>query len=427
MIPPFLIVAASSWGSRIVVASSQLILIRDLLQRLGAQQYSVFALLGGLIAWSALADFGVGASVQNYISERRTLNKNYAELIVTSTLLILPIFLILCGLLYLFSPFLAGFYLKNAVFLSANDKTELFATTVLIFFITTLGGITYKCWYANQLGWLANVFPAVGTLIGLALILTVNINAYAYPILAVIILYYSPAAIFSIFALISNFYYHQIKINILSFLNNSKIILLRGSAFWLFAIISTIALQADYLVLSQHIAADEIVLYTTLLKIFSLGFFIYLALLQALWPVCIELRVQQNWSELKKVVHRYILIGVIGIFIFTLLFILFRNDIINIMSLHIAIPISTALLFGTLFIIKVWTDTFSILLQSLNKLKPLWFIVPIQALLSFKLQWFLGGSYGVNGMLLGAMLSLLLTMVIGGPFFFYRTLRTHAK
>ncbi len=56
-----------------------------------------------------------------------------------------------------------------------------------------------------------------------------------------------------------------------------------------FSSLSIIVLQTDYIVMSQLSAAD-IIKYTVTMKIFGLMFFIYTAVLQALWPVCAELQ-----------------------------------------------------------------------------------------------------------------------------------------
>ncbi len=57
-----------------------------------------------------------------------------------------------------------------------------------------------------------------------------------------------------------------------------------------FSSLSIIVLQTDYIVMSQKLSAADIIKYTVTMKIFGLMFFIYTAVLQALWPVCAELQ-----------------------------------------------------------------------------------------------------------------------------------------
>ena len=80
-IPNHLIVACSSWLSKIVIAGVQLAGITYLLSILGEEKYAAFSLLTGLLVWCSIVDFGIGTGLQNYISEFRAKNKDYRPLI----------------------------------------------------------------------------------------------------------------------------------------------------------------------------------------------------------------------------------------------------------------------------------------------------------------------------------------------------------
>ena len=70
-IPNHLIIAGSSWLSKIVIAGVQVASISYLLSILGEEKYAVFNLLTGLLVWCSAVDFGIGTGLQNYISECR--------------------------------------------------------------------------------------------------------------------------------------------------------------------------------------------------------------------------------------------------------------------------------------------------------------------------------------------------------------------
>src|SRR5438477_7640846 len=90
-VPRHLWVAISAWISRAVVAVVSLAAIRILLQSLGTDQYSVFAILSGLTGWFFLADLGTGFAAQNFISERRAKNEPYSDFIAAGTILSLAL------------------------------------------------------------------------------------------------------------------------------------------------------------------------------------------------------------------------------------------------------------------------------------------------------------------------------------------------
>src|SRR5260221_7286665 len=78
-VPRHVWVAASAWISRAVVAVVSLLAIRILLQSLGTEHYSIFAILSGLAGWFFLFDLGSGFAAQNYISERRAKHEAYCD------------------------------------------------------------------------------------------------------------------------------------------------------------------------------------------------------------------------------------------------------------------------------------------------------------------------------------------------------------
>src|SRR3954451_20467043 len=82
-VPRHVVVTASAWISRIVSAAMQLIVVRILIQSLGIESYAVFALLYGLAGWYLLADFGLGFSLQNLISERRQRGEEDSDLVLS--------------------------------------------------------------------------------------------------------------------------------------------------------------------------------------------------------------------------------------------------------------------------------------------------------------------------------------------------------
>nr|WED68345.1 MATE family efflux transporter [Pectobacterium colocasium] len=154
-------------------------------------------------------------------------------------------------------------------------------------------------------------------------------------------------------------------------------------------------------------------------------FFIYSAVLQALWPLCAELSVGKNWNRLNKMITINIFFGAAFISLFTLILFFFKGEVIPLISIKIDYNInySVFFMFGAYFIIRVWCDTFAMLLQSMNYLKPLLYLVPIQAVVGFSAQWFLTEKYGIMGILLGLSLSFIVTVFWGLPYFYYKLIK----
>lgn len=62
-IPSHLIVAGSSWLSKIIIAGVQLASISYLISILGEEKYAIFSLLTGLLVWCSAVDFGIGTGL----------------------------------------------------------------------------------------------------------------------------------------------------------------------------------------------------------------------------------------------------------------------------------------------------------------------------------------------------------------------------
>lgn len=420
-IPSHLIVAASAWLSRITYAIVQLIVIRILMKSLGSEQYAVFALLTGLITWFMLADFGIGFSLQNFISESKAYNKSYDGFVIISVILCLLIFILLNIAFYFLSPLIGPVYLRSFGFLNDVEKARYFFSVAITFISAAVGSVMYKIWYAEQRGWLANLISTITSLITLIGIWAIYKSELSEKLLWSLMFYIGPVAVLPIAFILyrmKNDYKKIIgtKINMLSQL------LRRSAKFWGFAVMSVCVLNMDYVVISQFLKANDIIVYSITTKVFGLCLAIYGSVLSALWPICTELATQKDWERIVAYAKRYIIIGTFFMLLSSLLFSLFSSQITELLSPKekLEIPI---LFIGTVTIyqiLRVWTDTFAMVLQSMSDLRVLWVWVPLQALISIACQWFLVPIYGIYGVMFGLIASFILTVSWVLPIRLYR-------
>ncbi|MDN0088602.1 MATE family efflux transporter [Yersinia nurmii] len=419
MLPNHFLTALTSWMSRAVSSLTQILSIGYLLDILGENNYALFVLLSGLIAWGTIADFGFGYSLQNFISERRAINRSYNEYIIISVCMMFIGFVLLMMLLWPLSKLIVPYYLQAFNDYLVSEKVALLYMSLFIFSTTYFGAVIYRIWFAEQKGVLVNIVSATISLVGFFFIFIISKANVSQNIYLIIFLFLGPAAVIPFFILIVRFM-KEIKKASACRDNYSilvKPILKRSSGFLLFSILTTVIIQTDYLVMSQVLQPSEIITYSVLMKIFGVIFFVFSALLQALWPVCAEYRVQGKWRQLNNIVKLYLFLGVILVILSTIGIYLFKIEILGLISQNINSDIKWTIiaLFGLYFILRIWSETFSMLLQSMNILKPLWYLLPVQALLNLGLQWNLSKIYGMEGMLLGLITSFLFTTVIFLP------------
>ena len=161
-IPNHIIVASSAWISKILLAFLQVYMVRLLLLLLGNDNYALFAVLTGLMGWFALSDLGLGISLQNHISEYKSGNKEYSE-IVKNVIGIYSILMILAMILFYFiSGYFSKIILKEFSFIDEEKKRFLFLITGELFIVMNFSSIIYKIWYAELKGYIANIVPVLG-------------------------------------------------------------------------------------------------------------------------------------------------------------------------------------------------------------------------------------------------------------------------
>lgn len=409
-IPQIWLVAGGGWAGRAIQVVCQLLSVRILTESLGSDNYGVFAVLTSLVGWLALSDFCVAASLQNFISERRAAQQESDDLVLTAALLALINCCATALLLTLAGPWLAKLLLGEFNFLTAAQATTAFYAMAFPGIGTALGGILYKFWLAHHRGYLASLVPAVGTMLGtLAVWLAARLQFQ--PILPwSIALFYGPLAVVPVTLLaikvikIARHRPHQLVA--------ARPILARGLRFWLFGLLSAGVLQVDYVIMAQVLPPQDIVVYNIASKLFGLVFFVYTAVLTALWPVCSEHIYRREWPQVFSAIRTYGAIGMLFVCISGIGILLTAPMIVSLISptLDITLPTAVIILLTLYNLVRIWTDTFGMVLQSMNDLKIFWIAVPIQSLLSIGLQIVGAHLFGLPGMITGLALCFILTV-----------------
>ena len=168
--------------------------------------------------------------------------------------------------------------------------------------------------------------------------------------------------------------------------------------------------------------AHEIAIYNLDMRVFNLILFMYGTILAALWPVSSDLFHQKKFKLIKKSIHNNLLFGVLITISLSSFIIFFKESIFSLISGKdsLDISVSTGILTALYILLRIWTDSYATILQSMNEVKILIYIVPFQALVSITAQYFFGINYGINGIIMGLCLSFLLTVAWVLPLKFYK-------
>jgi len=412
-----------AWLSRGLQAILQVLIMSTLTQILDVTEYSVFILISSLLVWFMLADIGLGYALQNKISKLKSCGKDYEVFIANAFFAGFFLVLLFVLLTWLISFTLLPVYLSGVA--GEADYQSEFMMSAVLMICSGVFRMIYKVWFALGKGYWSSILPAIASLAAyLILLYLLSINKTA--LYLVFLACFLPLALFSMLPYTVYLYRLRHKINLkIEFFRS---LLIKSGDFLFFGFMSALVLNIDFFIASQFLSADQIVQYSTLLKIFTLGMFIYSAFLMAIWPVFSEKIAAKDSEVVLEMLKKYLPIGMIFIIFFTLLVIQFGPYLYVFLIKNTSLNITAALvvLFGVYFLIRVWTDTFAMVLQSGNNLKPLIRILPIQALLSVIMQLVLANYFHIYGLLIGVILSFIFTVVWYLPITSYKFLKENS-
>ena len=394
-----------------------------LTQIVDVNDYAVFILISSLLVWFMLTDLGLGFALQNKISKLKAKGEDYekfiANIFINGFFIVFLFVLVSVILAYTLIPLYLEKYSNNQTY-----HYEFLLSAVLMVCIGVFGMI-YKVWYALGKGYWSSIVPALGTLIAFFLLqalLEFNVQS----LIAVFAAYFFPLAFLPFF-----FYAKTlVKLRKKVLFNLEYITSLWKSAkgFLFFGFMSALVLNVDFFIASQFLPPEQIVQYHTLLKLFTFGLFLYSAYLMAVWPIFSEKIENRQSKFIVEMLRGFIPVGMVFIIVFTLLLVLFGSHIYTFLIKNMDFEVSKAivLMFGLYFMIRVWTDTFAMVLQSGNNLNPLLKSVPIQAVLSISLQIILVSYFEIYGLIVALILSFLLTVAWYLPYSSYKFLKENS-
>lgn len=411
-VPIHIWVAGSAWASRLVMAVTQLLSIPLLIRYLGAEEYALFLVAMSLQGWWLLADLGIGISLQNFISERRAQKHGYADLLTNTAAVMALISLGFGGLLVLFHKELALAIMPGSPSM-ADHRPVLVLVAGLLFLLLAIGNVAYRVLYAEQRGYLANLLQALGSVAGMLGLLVLEHQEMENHLLAATIAWNGPSAVLGGMAFITLIAkalkspFGKINWDIVTQL------LRRGRQFAIFTVMAVLTLQIDYIVIGKMMSVREVLLYNVSTKMLGFVSFLYLAIIQSLWPVCAEAFAHKDWVRAGTLFQRALLAGVAIVLFGSCFLWYFKGHFVELLAPHqgLEIPFPYWFLLTMYTLIRVWSDGHAMLLQSMNRMKVLLYYMPIQAVICATGLLIFGSLWRLNGILLGLIASFLLTSV----------------
>ena len=408
-LPKHLVVAASGWIGRAVGAAAQILMIRLVINYIGATDYAIFAVLVGLVGWFQLADIGLGVSLQNFISESRAKGLSHARVLRSMVTWALVIFCAEEFLLVLMAGWIGPRLLRQFT-VPPSAKYQLFLVSSVLLLCFSLGQIVTRIYYAERRGYVANLSLAGAQVIGCVLAWISLCMRWAFPLVWAIGAFLLPSALVML----------GLLLGILarpapgppSAGESRHLISRRAIGFAGLSLSTAFVLHIDIVVISQFLDPKDIAGYTLISKIMAFMFVLYSEALLALWPLVTERLAVPDVMGIRRWIQIYLFSGALLVMVASLAMFLMGNRLLEVLAPRSGIQIARPLLalFSVYYLLRVWCDTFAMLLQSMSKLFYLWVAVPVQGALSLGLQLILAPRFGAVGVLSALTLSFLLTV-----------------
>jgi O-antigen/teichoic acid export membrane protein len=402
---------SSSWLARIVSIGTNLLITRLIVQSYGEGVFSGWVIVFNICGWFGLVDFGVSAALQYYTAKDRT-DLNYIRRIACLIgIAFTAIGFFTIAIIYVFSSDIANYTLQSIHNLDPTYKNLSIILCCSSAVVWSLSGAFQKLLYGIGEGIRANVFLALGQICSLLSVYWVCGHIESNQLSWIGLAHFAPASIIWLILWISFLKDCKIPAYKVAIFDFSKIIK-KSLEFGAFAILSALVLRIDYLVLSEFSDSRGIFEYSMIARFLGLPLFAYTAYLAALQSEFTAHRAEV--SKRYRSVPKTIAMGFLAIIIGTIGLIGFSGKLVPVLAPGVDpnLDVKLILLSGVYHCLRVWTDTYSMIILAMGRPDFFLKIVPLQAVVSIVAQIGLGAAFGTIGVLLGLCISYLLTVAI---------------
>ena len=389
--------------------------IRILTNRLPDDGYSAYILLANLVPWFSLADIGMGSCLQNEVSAASARGESDETIVAaavmvtcigTGTLLISSVAL---------SSSLGAAYLGRFT----DDGYRHFAIGASLATCICIGMFAQRIWYARQVGHYASVASIVGSSGGAIGLLLLPAN----PDLSVaIVAGMGPQAAVGIGTLAlllpkdASQYRRALSDGTL------RTLFRKSREFFALGLTSTLVFNLDYIVASRFLSGSETVAYSICARIFDTFNVLYSAVLLAYWPRAAQDLTLGMKGAVERTTRRYAGLGIAAVFAAGGLFFVGKELVIRILapSSEVIFPVALVVAMTLLAAVRVWTNTASIVVHALGRVRVITLLIPVQAVINIALMASLVPRFGSAGMPMATFLSYVCTTAWALPLYVRR-------
>jgi O-antigen/teichoic acid export membrane protein len=306
-----------------------LLLVPLTLNYLDKERYGLWLTLSSIIGWFSLFDIGLGNGFRNKFAEAITQKNDLLAKTYVSTTFVLLSTIIGCVLIIFFAvnPFLDWGKILNT---SAETRRTLSLLALIIFTFFALQFVfklTTSIFLADQKSALVDLTGVLGSLLSLIIIfilmrigerslLYLGLTLSACPVLVLIVTYF--------FVFGGKYAKYKPSIKYIDF-RLSKSLMGLGFLFFIPQVCSLIVFSTSNVIITQIFSPADVAVYNIAFKYFSLVMMFFQIIINPFWSAFTEAYVKQDYSWVKNVIRKLVLIW--GISCIGLIFMVLLSNI----------------------------------------------------------------------------------------------------
>lgn len=388
--------------------------IRFMVTYLGNEKYGIWATLLSIMSWISCCDMGIGNGLRNKLGEAFSSgNKESAkEYIATSYFVIFIISLSLFMIGFTISLFLDWQKIFNSLVFNKIDYVFIICLNLFFVCMNFISAICNQIFYAHQDAAKVSFNQLTSQILFLPLLILLMRKNDSNLILLSIS--YGGTIFISNICWTMAFFCKQKDFRCgLRYIKRKRIsdVMGLGGRFFVMQISSIVIFTTDNLLISQLFGPSEVTAYDVVYKLFSLISIGHNIILLPLWSGFTDAYVKFDIKWIIKTLKRLIFFQFIVIF-GCILFAVLSQWIIKLwIGKEILIPKHLILFMAVYMMINTWNGIFSTFLNGIGEINLSMFICIIQGIINIPLSIYLAKYFGISGIILGTIFTLLISAV----------------
>ncbi|NLT49846.1 MAG: polysaccharide biosynthesis protein [Ignavibacteria bacterium] len=399
---------AGSFFVKIGSAAVGLILVPLTISYVNTVTYGIWLTLSSIVLWISYFDIGIGNGLRNKFAELKASESNIIIKKYISTAYALFIILFLCIWLAVFllseniswaAILNAPSYMNNELKISGLIITGFFCLQMVLKVITTVLTADQKPAFASFIDFIGQ-FLILASIFVLTLYTKGSILylATAAGLMPVLVLLGSTIILFK-----SRYNLYIPSFRMIDF-SCARDIMGLGIKFFLIQISALIIYQTSNIIITHISGPEDVTVYNIAFKYFSLSSMLFLILITPFWSAFTEAYYKKEYKWMKSALKKLRQIFYLFIILITVMLVIspYFYEIWIGNKIHIGISIS--ILMSFLFLLMIWNNLHSYILNGTGRIKLQLYVAVAGSAVFIPLAVLLGRFYGMQGVIAASII-----------------------